>query len=268
MADLTHVQDAIVSLIGQVLYPNGTKQKAAVNAACKMYAGWPDPNTMNADMKASTAHISVFALQMSKSTPQMMAQWQALSIKDPTILLEVDGQVLTLSGSIDTPQNVVVQTRAGFVAYPVQSADTLTSIATAIATAIPGASSSGAQVTMPDGDFTANISTPAVMLREVGRNQQPFQISVWAPTPELRAAIAMLIDPALRVAQRLVMPDGTFAGIWFASQVDDDTKQKQGMYIRHIRFNSEYATTQTDDAMTIGAVVTNTEVVSSIDAEQ
>jgi len=101
------------------------------------------------------------------------------------------------------------------------------------------------------------FAQPATVLQEVGRQRQVFQVSVWAPTPTLRAQIASLIDPALRLAYRMQMPDTTAAELRFQGSMDDDSIQKIAVYTRHLRYEVEFATTNAQQTTTVTLPIVN-----------
>ena len=256
MADLTDVQSAIVAKIAQALYPNGTAQASAVGAACKVFPGWPVAASLDADMSGGAVNVSVFALAMSRAVPQMPAQWQTVSITATDLAAAVSGLTITLSGIVTTPQAVTVVQGSQAWSYQVQSTDTLTSICTGLAALIPSATSTGATLTLAAGDTpVVRFAEPASVIQEVGRQQQVFQVSVWAPTPALRAQVASLIDPQIRLGYRLTMPDTTAAEVKFQGSADDDMLDKRNTFVRHLRYEAEYATTITQTTTTVTAPV-------------
>ncbi|MGC8703721.1 MAG: hypothetical protein ACP5RV_12450 [Thiomonas sp.] len=258
MADLTDVQSALVGVIAQTVYPNGTAQPSAVGAPVRVFPGWPLPQQLDADMAAGTVQISVFGTAISRAVPQMQPTWQTVSITPTQLSASVSGMTITLTGAITTPQAVSVQQASTQASYAVQASDTLTSICTALAALIPGATSSGNTLTLPPGATPQMLfAEPATVLQEVGRQRQVFQVSVWAPTPTLRAQVAALIDPALRLAYRLQMPDTSAAEIRFQGAMDDDQVQKVACFVRHLRYEAEYATTNVQQTTTVTLPVIN-----------
>jgi len=258
MADLTDVQSAIAATVAQTLYPNGTGQPSAVNAAVRIFPGWPLPQQLDADMQSGIAQVSVFATAISRAVTQMQPTWQTVDIVATQLQASVSGMTITLTGTITTPQAVSVQQGSVQASYAVQPTDTLTSICTALAAMIPGATSSANTITFPQGATPAMLfAQPATVLQEVGRQRQVFQVSVWAPTPTLRAQIASLIDPALRLAYRLQMPDTTAAELRFQGSMDDDSIQKVAVYTRHLRYEVEFATTNVQQTTTVTLPIVN-----------
>lgn len=257
MADLSDVQNVLVAQIAQAIYPNGTAQASVTGAATKIYPGWPDPATLDADMAAGLVHVSVFGL-MSRHVTPMQDTWQVTSVTASQLVATVSGFTVTLTGTITTPQAVSVQQGSVQASYTVQPTDTLTSICTALAAMIPGATSSGNTLTLPVGVApTVGFAVPASMLREVGRQVQTFQVSVWAPNPGLRAATAAALDPALRAAYRQLLPDGTQCGVRFVGSADDDDLSKRALFVRHLRYDVEYPTMQSETTTTVTLPVTN-----------
>ena len=256
MADLTDVQSALVAEIAQALYPNGTAQSSAVSAACKVYPGWPVSASLDTDMAAGAVNISVFGTQMARAVTQMPAVWQTVGITATQLLATVAGLTITLSGTITTPQAVTVLQGSQAWSYAVQATDSLPSICTGLAALIPGATSNGSTLTLASGPApVVRFAQPATVLQEVGRQKQIFQVSVWAPNPALRAAVASLIDPQIRVNYRLTMPDGSAAEVRFVGSADDDSLDKRVTFVRHLRYEVEFATTQTQTTTTVTAPV-------------
>ena len=60
MADQSDVAATLAAMIAAALYPNGTNQPSVVGAPVIVYPGWPNPQTLDADMAAGKAHVSVF----------------------------------------------------------------------------------------------------------------------------------------------------------------------------------------------------------------
>lgn len=244
MADLTDVQTGLVALIAQALYPTGTANPSVTGATYKIYPGWPQPQTLDADMPNGIVHISVFAPPMSRTIPQLgNNRWQHSTAAAQTITGSVSGDVLTLSGTISTPMAVLVTANGTLYSYAVQSTDTLTSLCTALASLIPNATSSSNTLTVANAyQLLVAFSVGSVAIKEVGRQQQVFQVSVWAPTPAARQAAAVILDPAIRAQIRFALPDNTWCQIRARSMADTDAMQKPALFVRHLHYECEYGT--------------------------
>ena len=151
MADLHDVENALVTIIAAALYPNGTGQASAITAPCKVMPGWPPPQTLDNDLLAGTVSVSVFAIAAaSKLTSRYPTEWMPLTTVAATITAAVAGNVVTLGGTVSRPQNVTLIVNGKPYSYAVQAGDTLTSIATGVATLVNAdvaCTSSGAVIT-------------------------------------------------------------------------------------------------------------------------
>jgi hypothetical protein len=81
MASISDVSNALVSLIAGICYPTGTSQPSIVGGPVKIYAGWPLPDALDADLPGGTSHVSVWALPGDKVTSTSMGDegWEEQS---------------------------------------------------------------------------------------------------------------------------------------------------------------------------------------------
>ncbi|MDA8256531.1 MAG: hypothetical protein M0Z99_12975 [Betaproteobacteria bacterium] len=257
MADIIDVQNALVAAAAQVLYPNGTGQSSAVTAPVRIYPGWPNAASLDADLSVGTCHVSVFPSAAERNTSRYPKDWLQQTINAPTLTMTISGQTVTVGGTIPpstNPHNVMVLADGQPYAYAVQTADTLTSIATAlaalIAVGISGTTSSGPVITLPAPARieAARVGITGTMIREIRRQDRQFQITAWADTPAHRDAIAQTVDVALAATEFLTMPDGYAARLIYRGSTVIDSQQKAGLYRRDLIYTVEYATTQTATA--------------------
>lgn len=258
MADLTDVSSALVALLAQTLYPSGTAQPSITGVPTVIYPGWPSASQLDEDLAALAGgagrmHVTVFPTNTEQKTTRYTPDWQEQSQTPATVTLTVAGQVITLGGTVSTPQNIALLVDVGAYTYAVQAGDTLTSIATALAALVPGASSAGAVLTLPSGAVLrgARAGGGGKILRETKRQMRVMQISIWADTPDHRTATASLLDAALSSVERITMPDQTLARMTYQASHEIDDKQKAGLYRRDLLYSVEYATTQVADATTV-----------------
>ncbi|MDE2468746.1 MAG: hypothetical protein KGL35_08385 [Bradyrhizobium sp.] len=256
MADISDVSTSLVAIIAGALYPNGTSQPSVVGAPVAVYPGWPTASQLDADLagfsngQGGRLHVTVFPTPTEKSEPAYRMDWQALTINAATLTATISGQTVTLSGTVSTPQNVALLVdNAGYV-YPVQPADTLTTIATALAALVPGATSSGAVITVPNGAklTAARTGGSGTMQRELRRQMRVMQITAWADTPANRDALAQAVDAALSAIPRFVLADQTQARLLYQSGRQIDDQSKANLYRRDLMYSVEYSTTQTTGA--------------------
>lgn len=254
MADLSDVMNQIVGITATAVYPNGTANPSVANTGIKVYAGWPVPNVLDADLVAGKAHISVYPLATERKTSRHIGRpWQTVTNPVTTITATISGTSATLMGTIATPQNVCLTVNKTPYGYAVQANDTLTTIATALTTLInvdnPLVSSSGAVITIPNAtSLTFTAGGFAEMSRELKRQEKQFQITVWASTPTARDKISSVVDAALALTSNLTFSDGSHGIMLYSRTFQTDQLEKSGLYRRDIVYSVDYATTQTATA--------------------
>ncbi len=81
MADQDDVAGALVQIVSDAVYPNGVDQPSVGACPVIVYQGWPNPQTLDADLAAGKAHISVFPQPGDVVTAVMMGDtdWQEAS---------------------------------------------------------------------------------------------------------------------------------------------------------------------------------------------
>ena len=264
MADLSDVLNVLVGQVNGIVYPNGTTNPSIVNLPVAVYPGWPDAATLDASMQALNAggqvdpaklHVSIYPRPEEKNTTRYQDRWTPLSYAAPTIAVTQDGQQITFRGTVSIPQNIaIVAAPHAAYAYAVQANDTLTSIATAIAALVPGATSSGATVTLPVSVTVtaARVGGSGQLYREHRRQVRQFQITVWANTDANRNALAAAIDSTFAAVEFITLPDGTAGRLKYYSSPIDDKRSQVQIYRRDLFYTVEYPTIE---------VIAGTEVI-------
>ncbi|MFX5752304.1 hypothetical protein ABTE32_23070, partial [Acinetobacter baumannii] len=67
---------------------------------CRIYAGWPTPAQLDADLAVGTAHITVFNRPESKNTTRYQTVPQDLTITPPALTLAISGRTVTVGGTV------------------------------------------------------------------------------------------------------------------------------------------------------------------------
>jgi hypothetical protein len=262
MADLQDVLNTLASQIGGFVYPNGTGQASVSGQAINIFPGWPLPDQIDSDMPQGIADISIFPTPTERNTTRYRPQQKVMSVATPTLTLTANGNVVTVGGVMPSPftaHNLAVLVNKQPFIYPVQPTDTLTSIATGLATllavAFPGTTSSGPVITLPANTvpIVARVGTTGTVTTEWERQQQLMQVTVWAPDPTTRATIGNAIKVALSQIAFLTMPDGYGARILYKGNRYSDDAQKPHIYRRDFFYEVEYATTVTQTIATVVA---------------
>lgn len=253
MADITDVENSLVALIAQTLYPNGTAQPSVAGFDCAVYAGWPTASRLDADLAAGKTHVTVFPTATERNTSRYPKEWKTQAVTVPTLTLAIAGQTVTVGGAIPSPfsaHNLAILATGKNYVYAVQAGDTLASIATALAALLaadfPGTTSTGAVITCPVSCHltAAKVGTSGTSIREVRRQERVFQITVWSNTPANRDAVIQPVDLALAATNFITLADGTAARLLYKGSPITDNNQKAKLYRRDLMYTVEYATTQ------------------------
>ena len=270
MADLADVQTAFVNLITAALYPNGTGQPSSIVIPVGVYAGWPVASQLDGDLAllskgtGGKAHVTIYPTPTERNTTRYPRDWKQVIAPVQTLTLTQNGLQVTVGGTVSTPQNVMLMVNRLPVVYQVQAADTLTTIAAALAALVTGASSVGAVLTLPNSAIltAARVGASGTNIQEIRRQDRVFQISIWADSPAHRDTLGAAVDVALAALQFLTLADGTGARLIYKNTVQNDLLQKAGLYRRDLMYSVEYATTVTEIDTQITQDLTNVSVAS------
>ncbi|MDY3551408.1 hypothetical protein R5W24_000484 [Gemmata sp. JC717] len=234
-------------MVSQLLYPNGTAAAPATGFPCKVYRGWPVPASLDQDIRAGVANISVCPMEGEQNVTRYSREWLELPSPKLTLTLTVAGETVIVGGKVCCPTNAAVVVNGTPYVYPVQATDTLASVATALASLVAAdrpASSSGAVLTVPGArTLEGRVGAVGSVVQEVKRQKKPFRISAWCGTPQARDAIAAVLDAALADATFISLTDGTAGRIRYERTHVIDAAQKAWLYRRDFHYSVEYATT-------------------------
>lgn len=266
MADQSDVAQAIADIIGMAIYPNGmgappigfTLSSGQPGTCVRINQGWPIPAQLDKDMSAGIPNVTVYPLR-GKDTTRYLTHFEETQVNTPTLTLTAQGQSVTVGGTIpdaSNPTNLVIVANGLPYTYQVQASDTLNSIAAALAALIPGAGATNALITLPDasalGAVRVGISGTIADIAE--SESRRFQITVWAPDPQMRSIIAKAIRTALAPLSRIPLSDGTTGNITFVDDFPTDASQKSAIYRRDIWYSVDYPTLQVLSATQITSI--------------
>lgn len=276
MADLSDVENSLVALIATALFPTitylpGDMQASATGVATKLYRGWPESAMLTADVLQSRAHVSIFSEPgMTRNVSRWFPDQEQVATVTPTITTTVSGVTVTLAGTITAGNVVGVQTGAPISAYAymTQAGDTLATAATALAAKIPGATASGAVITLVTPlNIRAAVMVPQPVMTVTRQQEQGLRVSVWAPTPQARDALASLIDGAISGMKSAsgfltrFFPVGAYeaARIVARTTYTNDMPARDRIWRRDLCYTVEYPTTlleQDPQALFVGGTAT------------
>lgn len=257
MPDLSDVENVLVSLIAQIVYPDGTDADSITGGKVKVFRGWPLPSNLDSDLKAGTVNISVFPLAVEQNVTRFSTDWQEIPAPPVTLTMAISGQTVEIGGRPCCPLNAAVLVDGKAFVHPLQATDTPTSIATALATLISTvtpATSNGPVITVPGATkLEARLGSVGNIVQELKRQKQSFRISIWCSRPLVRDAIATALDPALASLDDIALTDGTAGRMRYVKSETIDGGQKAGLYRRDLVYSVEYGTTITRRAAAIVA---------------
>lgn len=259
MADVSDVMNALVALSAQAIYPNGTGQSSVSSSDVIVYAGWCNPQRLDADLLLGKAHISVYPRPEETLKDYYNPEWVDLSKETATLLLTVGTNTVTLSGTVTTGHNVALLVNDVESVYTCQSGDTLASIATALAV-LTGGTSVGAVLTLNNPwSIVARVGVHGYSIRELRRQSRLFQIVIWSPTPALRDTLAKALDAYLTQRKNITLADGSIGLMKYKNSPMTDDLQKATIFRRDLMYTVEYPTTETiqTTAVTIATTVIN-----------
>lgn len=246
-------------LLGSTSYQPGT-EATALGTPVKIYRGWPTADVLDRDVAAGKAHVSV-SLGAARQVTQYLRTSGAISERLPTITATVAGGIVTLGGTITAGDvvgigalNSVTQV---FYAHKVVAGDTLASIAADFATAVPGASAAGAQITIPLPRVFARTSGVITSATEVRRQAQSVRVTVWAPSPGVRDAIGGAIDTGIagwkdangNFSPRIPLGPYATGVIGFEGMAEIDQTARDRVWRRDLNYGVTYSATAVEETV-------------------
>lgn len=269
MSELSQVLSTVTDYVTTAVYPNGTSHPSVAGVQVTIESGWPIQSQLDDDLKSGYAHVSVYPTNQERVVTKFGRQFETNTLTAPTIIATVTYvsgvPTVTLTGTVTLPQVVVIIADGIPYAYIVMSGDTLNTIAASLAALIPGATSLNNAISLPE-NFGAicNISTGCTATQELSRQERVFMVNVYAPNDPVRTALAGAIDITMKQNYRMLMPDGVIAQVFYSHNDDFDNFEKSLIYKRVLYYIIQYATTVTNNYLTIADIEDNISVVQSI----
>lgn len=260
MANLTEIYNALIDVITDAVYPNGTSTPSIINAAVTRRPGYPDPSRLNALLNLAEAHIGVFAIGNSdKNVTRFQEIEKVISINEATIFTEIINNTVTITGTISVPQSVLIILNKITYSYIVKDADTLADIASNLASLLPNAASNENTITINGNISSLNVrvSTAGQTLLEIKRQTKIFYVSVYASLPTHREILGDAIDIKLGFLKRLYLPGTSACNITYKGMLEKDQFQKEDLYQRDLIYTIEYPTVMSSDYMMIESEIIN-----------
>jgi hypothetical protein len=256
MADQSDVEQVLAAIASGLLYPEGPSGESAVGVPCRIFRGWPDAPTLDADLLAGRVTVTVAGdARGQRTTTRYPDVWRSLRPVAVTLSIAVVDDTATFSGQATLGQ--IAGLLAGQVAavHRTVPGDTPVSVAAALGGAlasVPGPLSTttveGTMVIVPAAPtLIARVVADQPSIRETRRQLQAFRIVCWCPDPATRDLVAGTIDSAMATYDFLGLPDGMAGRVRFLSSTASDRAQDAALYRRDLIYTVDYATTLSAD---------------------
>jgi hypothetical protein len=266
MADISDVEQALADAVTAILYPEGSSQSSIVGALCRVYRGWPNSATLNADLIAGAVNVTVGAENDSgRTTTRYLPVWQTVTAQ-AGIMASASGEIITIAGSPAEGDVVGALVDGVPYAYRIGTGDTPYLVASNLGQLIQAdrpASVAGVNVTVPGASsITVRAVCDAAASCESRRQEKDLRIICWCPTPPVRDAIGSAIDAAIDQMEFLALSDNSQARIVYRNTASYDQSQNALLYRRDLVYTVEYPTITTiqQPSMLFGASDLNTNI--------
>ncbi|MCX2905207.1 hypothetical protein ORG41_04365 [[Curtobacterium] plantarum] len=247
MASTDDVASYLAGRVSDAVYPGGSGLPGIINAAVKIYPGWPAPGTLQQDINSGGVHVSIWPLPAERKISTALGRPFRVMAKDkPALQFIVNGSVIDVSGVADALTSVRVSLKGKTFTFTFRAGTTADQAVTALGAALPESFTVLSSVFIPLADhISVSATTAGTAVKELHRQIKDFQITVWAPAPGLRDRIGSAIDTALSEQCHIDLNDGAPAQLLYARQFDSDRSQNWHVYRRDLIFSVNYATTRT-----------------------
>lgn len=245
MADQSDVENALVTLVADALYPSGNDGPSITGSDCRIYRGWPTSGALDADLSAGRLNITIFpAGEPGQNTTRYISASAGASTQ-PGLSIAVSGVAVTFSGSATAGQvaGILVNSKLAYT-YRTKTGDTPEIVAANLAASARQdwiVNLSGATMTVPGAvHLLARTVDDAATLQEIRRQQQKFRITCWCPTPSDRDSAAAAIDQSLAVLPFIALGDGSRGRLRYYGTLVFDQSQDALLYRRDLLYEVEY----------------------------
>src|SRR5579875_2884180 len=104
MADLSDVEMGLAALATQAVYPSGSSSASITGQDCRIYRGWPLPASLNSDLRAGIANITVFPDDQPGRVTAFFPDDNQVINTGPLLTVAVSGTAVTFEGTAQVGQ--------------------------------------------------------------------------------------------------------------------------------------------------------------------
>jgi len=236
MPDQADIEQALAALGAEALRDDP--------AEVRVYRGWPRAASLEADLQAGRAHLSVTSGGAARDATRYPMEWQGV-VPAPTLRAAVDGETATFGGVAGPGQ--VAGLRVDGVAYAcrLRDDDTPGAVAAVLAGLVRvdrPVELHGAAVTLPGGrGLLARVVADGAGGTELRRQVQLMRMSLWCPAPAVRDRLAALLDLSAAASPMLDV-GGWACRVRAAGGVTTDEGAAAGVWRRELVYSVEYPT--------------------------
>lgn len=247
MASTDDVSRFLATRVADVLYPGGEKLPSVVNAVVNIYPGWPERGALQEGIEAGGVHISVWPLPTERPVNTPLGKPVRFQAKGTlTLQFSVNGSIIAVRGVASALTNVHIDLDGRAFFFHFHAGITAEKVIHVISQTLPRSFAlAGTVCVMAVNRIQVYATTAGTVVRELRRQIKDFQITVWAPTPELREKVGTTIDRAFSEQCHIDLDDGAPALLFYARQFDSDRAENWHVYRRDLIFSVNFATTQT-----------------------
>ncbi len=263
MADLSDVEQAFANTVTSILYPGGVTGLSIVGSLCRVYRGWPNPATLNADLNANAVNVTIDAVNDSgNTTTRYLPKWVS-NVAIPGVSATTTASSITILGNPANGDLVGTVVDGIAFAYRVKPGDTPFLVASNLNALIQSTRIStveGNTITVPGArSIVARVVCDGIASFESRRQEKDLRITCWCSSPLTRDAVAAAIDSAFTTINFLSLLDKTRARVVYKTTTSYDQSQNALLYRRDLVYTVEYATVSCalQPAMLFGAVDLN-----------
>jgi hypothetical protein len=266
MADISDIEQALADEIIGLVYPLGPTQASIIGVTCRIYRGWPNSATLNSDLAAGIANITVVSdNEPGTVTTRYLREWQYNSVI-PGVMAEVAGQTILIGGSPRVGDVVGALVDGLAYVYRVSAGDTQYLVAANLCTAMQTnriATAHGPCINLP--------GAAAIIVRTVcdnsafyeGRRQEKDVRAIcWCSAPAVRDSLSSAIDLYVAQTPFLRLTDTTLARVRYRNTTTSDQSQNALLYRRDLIYTIEYPTVISVSlpSMLFGAAAINSQI--------
>ncbi|MCS3401408.1 MULTISPECIES: hypothetical protein [Pantoea] len=247
MASVGDVCLFIAKQVEDTIYPGGNRLPGIINAAVKIYPGWPVPGSLESGIDAGGVHISVWPLPAERKLSCALGRpWRILPECEPSLQITVNGNVISFSGVSSALTNVGLRLDGKDYSFQFRPQTTAEEAVKILSGAFPHIFTVGRSLYVLNAEnISVTVTTAGLAVRELHRQVKDFQVTVWAPSPVLRERIGSAIDGTLSEQCHIDLNDGVPAQLLYLRQFDSDKAESWHVYRRDLFFSVNFATTQT-----------------------